>query len=1309
MGWFQRSVPFVLFITTVLASTISGCSGSSSGGGSADDDVLADADVVAEVGGDGDSDILDAGDGAGDLLVDLDGQADSVGDIEHDGDGPGDSDNERDGDGGLDEQSDADGGAGGVLEGDPDTLAINAIPDLDPPAHPEDGWLDLDGFPLSGVRLVAVVDPEATVDEVNGPLSEIEAELVGGSPVAEYVIVDIAFEETGDRMGWAFTVLDQSDAFLAVGVDQPSESLSLAEHARDQGDYAYFGGCDRREFPGAYSDWEWTSEDSGSSWGLKATRVPFAWNLRDRMVRVADYPGIAIVDDGYWLGHDDLQWGFGTPEDAGAEYHGTGVASMIGSLWGDSGGIEGVLPIDNVHLNMTIRGYKANGDEIAELRQLENIIRNTDVQVLNYSKGRDFFLQFREQAGSLVLRSQVLPTDRRIRVVLDEREFFYTPRSFADGMGAVFDLMIDNLARKSRNDFVITCAAGNMGMVDSTFRDRFVEADRARVQLTTYLARDTSPCTNAAVMHSNPHLLAVEALGPPGDGLARLSNRSGNIAAPGACVGMAMKPGTYGGVTVGSYVSSGGSSFAAPFVAGVAALLWTLDPGLTIAELRTALFESADEGAGDSGPRVNVFAAARYLDTINENQDIQRALVDVDDGTPDGNTRVTLAGEADRIDHHTDGGELGDGCIDMRDFRALRDAIIESADPGTDELDGEDDHPKRDLNRDGYLHHATAPRLDDGATDEEDWSRFDFNGDMNIDGRDVEVMMAVWGSCRTDDMSPQLEGVNANSLAGLVSSADIWVSVPTDNPSMVSVTGATSRRVDPATATDLIDGRLLITTKVACSTIEVCVRELDDTPSQQCQVLTDVAAGNDIQVAPTSPVGDPSNQLVFHTDGALYDDVTVPGISITSPPSFSSRSTHVFWGFRPVLRSPDGRFVASEAEQDRCLDERSAGYVVGDYCVSFMDLAGGDNTVMHLGGGFEPPTHTHLHAWQFSRDGGELLVRGSPAFGDESPLIYHFIANNGNWDEGWRWRRLAFEVDKNPNDNPAMSEDGWIYFAGADGNIHRIDPTPGLDLDYFVGDFAFDVCPDTTPVSEQLTDTETTDTIAQVLPSPISVEGDVMIAVRDGDDWHVDIMNSGGTERTRVVEYFEGRPTYNIVWAPTGRRIAYTSGGWTKTIELGRYGLPDEHEIIISNLGFYTGNLSWSPDGAHIMVYQPGGYTLDNYTFDSDSCGTDPRDLHGFDDLGLVLVVDSISGTVVELQCNVDGQGFPTWSADGKYIALTQEFTDTIEDDDITHTDVVVVAIPSGTKTRATEAMTDDISGVRNDQYDPTWGLNIIP
>ena len=87
-----------------------------------------------------------------------------------------------------------------------------------------------------------------------------------------------------------------------------------------------------------------------------------------------------------------------------------------------------------------------------------------------------------------------------------------------------------------------------------------------------------------------------------------------------------------------------------------------------------------------------------------------KMLVDIDDGTRDGNTRVEAGTATTFLNEDGDGdGGMGDGKVDMADFRRFRDWVLEAVpeqftEPANDErilLDGAADHPKRDLNGNG--------------------------------------------------------------------------------------------------------------------------------------------------------------------------------------------------------------------------------------------------------------------------------------------------------------------------------------------------------------------------------------------------------------------------------------------------------------------------------------------------------------------------------------------------------------------------------------------------------------------------------
>ncbi len=56
-----------------------------------------------------------------------------------------------------------------------------------------------------------------------------------------------------------------------------------------------------------------------------------------------------------------------------------------------------------------------------------------------------------------------------------------------------------------------------------------------------------------------------------------------------------------------------GSSFAPPVVSGIAGLLMSLDPGLTVNQITDALRATAHPVAGIAGGRIDAWAAAHYL------------------------------------------------------------------------------------------------------------------------------------------------------------------------------------------------------------------------------------------------------------------------------------------------------------------------------------------------------------------------------------------------------------------------------------------------------------------------------------------------------------------------------------------------------------------------------------------------------------------------------------------------------------------------------------------------------------------------
>jgi hypothetical protein len=194
------------------------------------------------------------------------------------------------------------------------------------------------------------------------------------------------------------------------------------------------------------------------------------------------------------------------------------------------------------------------------------------------------------------------------------------------------------------------------------------------------------------------------------------------------------------------YTDRSGTSFSAPLVTGLASFLWSLEPSLTIQEMKLLLSHpdtTFEVEGGERGNLVDGFSAALAIDQLRQSPDLHRALVDVDDGTLDGNLRAEIihfSEDPNRI--HTLDGRRGDGAINMKDFRVFRDAWLHVIGEA-DHLDGPPTHFKRDLNFDGLVFdQAVSPAhpepYDIRSTEGESllemiYSRYDFNGNGLLD------------------------------------------------------------------------------------------------------------------------------------------------------------------------------------------------------------------------------------------------------------------------------------------------------------------------------------------------------------------------------------------------------------------------------------------------------------------------------------------------------------------------------------------------------------------------------------------------
>lgn len=601
------------------------------------------------------------------------------------------------------------------LPGDGADGAAGAIPDL--PLRPRaedyaDGHPDLGDVGASTSLLWLAFQPEVSVDEANVVIAGSGGLIAGGAPG----VVILRLPTSGHAELAAALAALQDDARVARAA--PDVLVGALVVSRPNG--------------GSPADWTWDLTPGGGNWGLERIRVPQMWNLNGNPRRLGSSTVTGIVDVGFASSHPDLV--LATLGDTRTGDHGTHVAGTIGATFDNGIGIDGVNPFASlvVHApsfaSILPGGLSRHSWGEAMTDGLDALLNRSSSRVINMSLGYNWYKADIDPSQSIAAQT------------------------LADAQGW---MLAQSLALRSlvQDLPLIVVAAGN-------------ESGRgAGVQN----ARWSSPMTNAALAHGAGDILVVEnVMDAPAANLGEVERSptsciAGQVSAPGHGVRSTISGGDYGSMT--------GTSMAAPHVAGLAGYLLALDPELDNAQLRDLLLTVAVPADGVAQPRIDAFAAAMDIDRVRGNDAVLRMLVDIDDGSMDGNLRISYESGAVVTDEDLDrnGGE-GDGAVDMSDFRRWRDWLLQIE--GTGQLDGPDDHPKMDLNRDGVVTDAATENV---------FPRGDFNGDGIIDREarsfvpgaiqaevtDLEVLQWVFAD----------DHYEADQLPELLASGDIAVAV----------------------------------------------------------------------------------------------------------------------------------------------------------------------------------------------------------------------------------------------------------------------------------------------------------------------------------------------------------------------------------------------------------------------------------------------------------------------------------------------------------------------------------------------------
>jgi subtilisin family serine protease len=558
----------------------------------------------------------------------------------------------------------------GALTGDPTSPAAAAIPRLPYVARAEDFSTthpELTGVPISFNTIALVFQPTTTVAQANDLIEGFSATVVGGIPGKAGVTSGILFlrlpTKTHPEMIARLAELRADSRVFNVVQDALLQPTVVPDN------------------PAAHDslvNWTWEVTPSGGNWGLETIRTPQMWALNEGISKAGlQRPSTLVFDNGFDASHADLAYANASSK---VESHGTHVTGTIGAKFNNGVGVDGVNPF----ARLTIKAFVSWGEVISEV---EAVIRaDPNVRVINTSLAYNWI----NGNASPVNFSAGVTNPQKILAFLQ---------------GGLIFLMLKDLDSDNIRLPVWVTAAGNDS--NSPFGDQS--------------AVWASPIANAAIEHGAKNIIVVEAVnkaipGQNGNPRAAFSNLNGHLSAPG--VGILSTD----SMPV-AYARKSGTSMASPHVAGLVGYLYALDPTLASPTLTTnpildLLLANAVPAQGGAKPVIDAFATALDVDRVQNNTRVLKMLVDIDDGTDDGNQRTNIDNSAFTADNH------GDGKVNMRDFRRWRDWAVEVHFWDEESLDGATQHPKKDLNGNDSV---------GSDVDENIYPRGDFNGDGRLD------------------------------------------------------------------------------------------------------------------------------------------------------------------------------------------------------------------------------------------------------------------------------------------------------------------------------------------------------------------------------------------------------------------------------------------------------------------------------------------------------------------------------------------------------------------------------------------------
>lgn len=414
------------------------------------------------------------------------------------------------------------------------------------------------GFGYVNNELLVTLDSADSLPQLKEYLTGIGGEVVGEIPLtADYQIM-LPGTYTEKELG---TMIEQVKSLPYV----ERSSLNYAFELEDASNQYY---PDDKK----WDDWDTTG---GNNWNMKAIDAPGAWVYRNQMGPV----NVGVIDGMFYTYHEDLKNVFqemplGNVTDMGEERyngggnwtdqdHATHVSGIIGAEFNNRKGVCGVAP------NVKLYGVDA----------YSNI-------VMKYSNDGTSYVS---DSYWMQIAMVYLVGEKHCQVINLSQEQGYFATKTMDDWNKNMASFIKRLHDKSKNEFVICKAAGNdakdarkgilSGIEDSEVESMIIVVGSAAVSgKHSYFGCKHDGYRVAS--HSNRGS-RVDVLAPGGD------NESTKF----------LDAQIYSTIP-GGYGYLYGTSMAAPHVAGVAAMIFGIDPSFTAKEVKDIIVSTATGSYG---------------------------------------------------------------------------------------------------------------------------------------------------------------------------------------------------------------------------------------------------------------------------------------------------------------------------------------------------------------------------------------------------------------------------------------------------------------------------------------------------------------------------------------------------------------------------------------------------------------------------------------------------------------------------------------------------------------------------------------